>query len=105
MRSVPRTLLRHRVKVRPYLGTNAAGEVFGIPVEVRCHFEHKVKMVRNAQGEEVSSSSHYIAEPDHRPPPNSEVTTPDGDKRRVVSWDRPEWPGMPVPANTHVYLD
>jgi hypothetical protein len=98
-------MMRHRVRVRPYLGTNATGEVLGVSAEVRCHFVEKVKMVRNAQGEEVSSSSSYITTPDHSPPLNSEVTVPDGTKRRVVSLDRPTWPGMPVPANVQVYLD
>lgn len=106
MKQIPGFMMRHRVRVRPFLGTNATGEVFGPGREVRCHFTEKIKMVRNAQGEEVGSSSSYITTPDHRPPQNSEVTLPDGvTKRRVVAFERYTWPGMSVPANSQVFLD
>lgn len=105
MKQIPAFLMRHRVQVEPYLGTNAAGEVFGTAQPIRCMFTEKIKMVRNAQGESVSSSSSYITTPDHVPPENSRVLTPDGTKRRVVARDRHTWPGMQIPANTEVFLD
>jgi len=105
MKQIPGFLMRHKVYVEPFIGTNAVGEVYGTRAEVRCHFAEKIKMVRNAQGEEVSSSSSYIAAPSHRPPENSRVLTPNGDTRKVVALDHNTWPGMDVPANTTVYLD
>lgn len=97
--------MRHKVQVERYVGTNAAGEVYATGTEVKCHFVEKVKMVRNAQGEEVSSSSSYITTPDHLPPENSRVTSPRGTKRKVVAVENNTWPGMDIPANTIVYLD
>lgn len=105
MKQIPGWMMRHKVFVEPYIGTNAAGEVFGTKSGVKCHFIEKVKMVRNAQGEEVSSSSSYITVPAHSPPENSRVLVLDGTYRKVVAVERPTWPGMSVPANTTVYLD
>jgi hypothetical protein len=105
MKQIPRFMMRHRVVVEPFLGTNATGEVYGVKASVNCMFTEKVKMVRNAQGEEVSSSSSYITTPDHAPPENSRVLTPFGDVRKVVARDRATWPGMSVPANSQIYLD
>lgn len=104
MRQIPSFMLRHRVTVEPLLGSNADGEAFGQPVEVRCMFNTSAKTVVNAQGEEVTRSASYITTPDHDPPQDSRVTTPDGNTLRVVAVDRHTWPGMPVPANTEVHL-
>lgn len=105
MKQIPSFMMRHKVLVEPLLGNNATGEVFGVQVEVGCMFTEKIKMVRNAQGEEISSSSSYITTPDHLPPENSRVTVPTGEKRKIVARDRYTWPGMSVPANTQVFLD
>ncbi len=106
MRQIPGFLMRHKVVVEPFQGTNAVGEVFSAGKEISCMFGEKNQMVRNSQGEEVSSSSFYITTPDHAPPENSRVTIKHtGRTARVRAWDRPTWPGMDVPANTKVYLD
>lgn len=105
MKQVPGFMLRHEVSVEPYLGTNAVGEVFGTKVAVKCHFVEATKMVRNASGEEVGSSAHYIAPPTHKPRENSRVTVPAGDTRKVVAVNNDTWPGMNVPANSTVYVD
>lgn len=105
MKQIPGFMMRHTVTVEQYLGTNAVGEVFGLKQAVKCMFTEKIKMVRNASGEEVSSSSSYITTPDHRPAENSRVTTPNGDARKVVGIESYTWPGMSVPANSQVYLD
>lgn len=104
MREMPGFLKKHIVWVEPFLGTNSVGEVYGMKVPVRCMFADKIKMVRNANGEEVSSTSFYICTPKHRPPEGSRVTTPNGDVRSVVGLDSSTWPGMPIPANSQVYL-
>lgn len=98
-------MMRHTVVVRPFLGTNATGDVLGPEQRVKCMFTEKIKMVRNANGEDVGSSSSYITTPDHRPAENSEVLTPSGDRRRVVAFERYTWPGMNIPANSQVFLD
>jgi hypothetical protein len=98
-------MMRHNVQVENYLGTNAVGEVYGRPYEVPCMLVEQSKMVRNAQGEDVSSSSRYIAAPGHNPPENSRVTLDDGVARKVISVTRATWPKMSVPANTEVSLD
>lgn len=105
MKQIPGFMMRHRVKVEEFIGTNSVGEVYGPKVEIRCHYADKVKMVRNSSGEDVSSSSFYITTPDHRPAENSRVTTPYGDVRKVIGLDSATWPGMSVPANVQVYLD
>lgn len=106
MKQIPGFMMRHVVTVEPYVGTNAVGEVYGVGVDIKCMFVEKRKMVRNAQGEEVSSSCSYITLPEHRPPLNSRVTVKHtGDVRHVVSLDVNTWPGMSVPANSQAYLD
>lgn len=106
MKQIPGFVMRHRCVVESFLGTNAVGEVYGLPAEIRCHFIEQIKMVRNSNGEEVASSSSYTTLPTHLPPENSRVTTPlGGKKRKVVAIESNTWPGMNVPANTRVYLD
>jgi hypothetical protein len=105
MKQIPGFMMRHKAFIEPYIGANSTGEVFGTTTPVTCHFVEKVKMVRNAQGEEVTSSSSYITAPTHNPPENSRVLTPYGLTRRVVAVERNTWPDMPIPANTIVYLD
>jgi hypothetical protein len=104
MKQLPGFMMRHTVYLEPFIGTNAAGEVFGVKTPVKCHYAEKIQMVRNAQGEEVSSSSSYITTPDHRPAENSRVLTPTGVKAKVVAVENNTWPGMDVPANSKVYL-
>lgn len=104
MKQIPGFMMRHKVYIEPFLGTNAAGEVYGIRAEIRCHYAEKIQQVRNAQGEEVTSSSSYITTPDHLPKENSRVLTPTGVKAKVVAVENNTWPGMDVPANSKVYL-
>jgi len=105
VKQIPGFMMRHVVEVEPFLGTNAQGEVYGTKTEVKCHYAEKIQMVRNAQGEEVGSSSSYITLPTHRPPENSRVTTPTGVVAKVIAVENNTWPGMDVPANSKVYLD
>lgn len=106
MKQIPGFVMRHEVEVEPFLGTNAAGEVYGVKTKVKCHFVEQTKMVRNAQGEEVSSTASYVAVPTHRPPENSRVTASSGrTPGKVVAIVVNTWPGMSVPANTQVFLD
>lgn len=105
MKQVPGFIMRHKVQVEPMVGVNSTGKVYGLSTDVKCHYIEKIQMVRNPQGEEVSSSSFYITTPDHRPTQDSRVTTPNGDVRKVVALDWYTWPGMNIPANSQVYLD
>lgn len=105
MSVVPGFLLRHRVQVEEYEGSNARGDVYSAPQEVRCLMVENPRLVRNKQGDEVRSSTSYIAKPDHFPAEGSKVTTPSGDRRTVVSVKRVTAPGLPTPDNTEVFLN
>lgn len=104
MKQIPGFMMRHTIFIEPFLGTNAAGEVYGTKAQIRCHYAEKIQQVRNAQGEEVTSSSSYITTPDHIPKENSRVLTPTGVTAKVVAVENNTWPGMDVPANSKVYL-
>ncbi len=104
MSSVPNWLLRHKVQVEEYQGTGAYGDVYGAAVEVRCLVINKPKMVRNGQGEEVMSSSSYIAKPTHLPAMGSRVTMPTGERRTIIAINNVTAPGLPTPDNTEVSL-
>jgi hypothetical protein len=47
------TLYRHKVDLEPYAGSSAVGDVFDPPVELRCRFRHKTKVIRTSRGDEV----------------------------------------------------
>jgi len=106
MSTVPSWLLRHTVQVEEYLGSGAYGDQYGAPETVRCLVVDNPKMVRNGQGEEVMSSSSYIAKPTHRPAENSRVTMPlTGQRRTIVAVKIVTAPGLPTPDNTEVFLN
>lgn len=105
MSSVPLWLLRHTVQVEEYQGSGAYGDVYGAAVSVQCLIVDQIKMVRNGQGEEVQSSSSYIAKPGHTPAEGSRVTTNLGHRRTVVALTQVTAPGLPTPDNSQVYLN
>lgn len=104
MKQVPGFLLRHRVTVEAYQGASSRGDVYASAVVVRCLWDDSAQQVTTAGGEQVTSTSSYIALPAHKPPLNSRVTLPDGRITRVVKVGRVDGAGLPVPSNTQVFL-
>lgn len=95
---VPRALLPHRVTVRRYLGTGAAGPVLGDPVELRAYVEDARRLVRRGiDGVEVVSETTVYLAPlpaGEEIPPESEVTTPTRTARVITAsaFDHPAAP-------------
>lgn len=58
-----RALLGDLVTVKPYEGVTAYGKAYGDPVTVRVSADRTVKVVRNAAGEEVVSSTRLLVHP------------------------------------------
>jgi hypothetical protein len=104
VRQVPGFLLQHHVVVEPYVGSGSKGDVYGPAQTVRCLIDEKTQQVMSPGGQTVTSGSSYIARPDHRPPPNSRVTLPDGRRTTVISVARADGGRLPVPSNTQVFL-
>ncbi|MET9138904.1 hypothetical protein [Streptomyces parvulus] len=97
-------LLQHTVRVEAYLGSGSKGDVYASPETVRCLIDEKTQQVTSPGGQTVTSGSSYIARSDHRPPPNSRVTLPDGRVTTVITIARADGGRLPVPSNTQVFL-
>lgn len=103
MTRVPAVLLRHRIRIEPYLGESAYGpryadEVEGVPALV----SEAVRIVRAADGREVISTAQVIAAPDLDCPAGSRLTLPDGRLTTAINIAHHTAPGLPVPACTEV---
>ncbi|KMS71304.1 hypothetical protein ACH49_24725 [Streptomyces leeuwenhoekii] len=101
---VPTFVLQHTVQVEEYLGSGSKGDLYGPPEVVRCLLDERTQQVTSPGGEIVTSGSSYITRPDHRPPPNSRVTLPDGRRTKVITIARADGGRLPVPSNTQVFL-
>jgi hypothetical protein len=97
-------LLQHRVRVEAYVGSSSKGDLYGPAEVVRCLIDEKTQQVTSPGGQIVTSGSSYITRPDHRPPPNSRVTLPDGRVTKVITIARADGGALPVPSNTQVFL-
>lgn len=105
MRGIGR-LFTQTVTNKTYLGTGAYGEVFADPVDKACFINDSIKLVRNAQGDEVVSTARLYAPLTDFPAdppvagqyaPGSEVTV-DGLTHRVIAVARKDAAG---PASSH----
>lgn len=56
----PSTLLRHTVTIQPYQGTGGTGPVYGPPVTVRGFVDRGARLVRRADGSEVTLTATVI---------------------------------------------
>ncbi|MFD7647874.1 hypothetical protein [Streptomyces sp. KR2] len=100
---VPRYLLRHRITVEPYLGDSAYGPQHGPPVaDVPALVAETIRLVRDRQGREVTSTAQIIADPGLDCPAESLITLPDGRTTKAVSVAHHTAPGLPVPQCTEV---
>ncbi|WAL93998.1 hypothetical protein [Streptomyces sp. Je 1-369] len=100
----PRFLQRHTVLVEPFLGNSSTGSVYGPAVEVRGLLEQKTRLVRNAAGEQVTSSSTLRAPLETAAPAKSRVKLPDGRTTVVIAAVRQDGAGLPVPNHLEVQL-
>lgn len=104
--TVPRWLLRHRIKVEPYLGDFAYGQQYGPAVEdVPALVAETVRTVRDREGREVTSTAQIIAEPDLDCPAESRITLPDGRATKAITIGHHTAPGLPVPQCTEVMCE
>ncbi|WP_343242680.1 hypothetical protein [Streptomyces sp. SID8111] len=103
--NVPAWLLRHRISVEPYAGDSAYGPRYGPPVEdVPALVAFRIRVVRDREGREVTSTATIYAGPDlaAQCPPESRITLPDGRTTRVIAVAAHTAPGLPVPESTEV---
>lgn len=101
---LPAYLKRHTVTVEPLLGMGAAGPQYGPAVEVRCLLRQSTRLVRNAAGDEVTSSSTLYAPLETTAPAKSRVTLPDGRRTTVIAAVPQDGGGLPVPDHLEVQL-
>ncbi|MFF5495764.1 hypothetical protein [Streptomyces aquilus] len=100
---VPGWLLRHRITVEPYLGDSAYGPQYGPPIEdVPALVAETIRLVRDREGREVTSTAQIIAAPGLDCPAESRITLPDGRTTRAISVAHHTAPGLPVPQSTEV---
>ncbi|MFD3614432.1 hypothetical protein ACFWWT_04115 [Streptomyces sp. NPDC058676] len=102
---IPGFLLRHEVVVEPYEGDSAVGPLYGDPVAVRCFLEERNRLVRNAEGREVTSSATFYCRLDAvTAPPESRVVLPSGRQTTVVAQLPHDGGGLPTPDHLEVQL-
>lgn len=103
MARIPPFLLRHKIQIEPYTGQGGNGPTYGPPVQVKCFRDDARKLVRNAQGEQVISSSTCYCPPGTVAPPLSRVTF-DGRASYVIVTNSRDSAGMPTPDHVEVAL-
>lgn len=102
---IPGFLLRHEATVEPYLGDSGYGPQYGDAVSVRCFLEERNRLVRNAEGREVTSSSTFYCRLDAvTAPPESKVTLPGGRQTTVIAQLPHNGGGLPTPDHLEVQL-
>lgn len=100
---VPEVLLRHRVRIEPYLADTAYGPTYGPAVEaVPALVDPSPRMARAPDGREFTAAATFIAAPDLDCPLGSRITLPDGRIATATTVARHTAPGLPVPACTEV---
>jgi hypothetical protein len=105
MVTLPGLWLQHRVTVEPYEGNTAKGPAFAAPVTVRCWLEETNRMVRAADGNEVTSSAQFYCRLDALDArPESRVTLPSGRVTTVLTVARRDAGRLPLPAHLEVSL-
>lgn len=105
MSRIPGFLLRHQVTIEPYDGSSAYGPLYGAPVTVRCFLDEQTRLVRAADGHDVTSNATLYCRLDAvTAPPESRVTLPDGTQRTVVAALRRDGGGLPTPDHLELQL-
>ncbi|MFD7288959.1 hypothetical protein [Streptomyces sp. NPDC059863] len=103
MTPVPEVLLRHRIRIEPYLADTACGPIYGPAAEaVPALVDPSPRMARAPDGRGFTAAATFIAAPDLDCPLGSRITLPDGRTATALTLARHTAPGLPVPACTEV---
>jgi hypothetical protein len=107
MAGIPPWLLNRMgqdVSVEPYAGAGAYGPTYDPPATVRALVEHKRKLVRGKDGQEVVSETTIRMQLDVACPVDSRVTLSDGTKSTVLTAKPIDGGTLPVPSHLEVTL-
>lgn len=107
--TIPGWMLRRMgwdIRVEPLEGEGPYGPVFGDPVEVRALMDAKRRLVRDAEGSEVTSETTLRVRLDVADlfAVGSRVTLPDGTTPTVITTSRHDGRSLPVPSHLEVAL-
>lgn len=100
----PRFLQQHTVTVEAFLGNSSVGAMYGPAVEVLCLLEQKTRLVRDAAGEQVTSSSTFRAPLETVAPAKSRIRLPDGRQTTVIAAVPQDGGRLPTPDHLEVQL-
>jgi hypothetical protein len=95
------------VTVETYLGASAYGPRYAAAVPVRGLLERRVRVVRDKDGNEVTSSATLRTDLDRESAlvAESRVTLPDGRKAKVIGVEPQDGGGLPVPNHLEVHFE
>ena len=98
--------LGHDITVEPYTGAGGAGPTYGPPVSVRALVDSSRRLVRDADGAEVTSETTLRLSLAHADafPVGSRVTLPDTSTAEVITTARHDGRRLPVPSHLEVSL-
>lgn len=102
--NLPGHLLQHEVTVEPYTGDGAYGPTYSAATPVSCFLDEKTRMVRDAGGREVTSSSTFYCALDTVCPAESRVTLPDARRTTVIAALRRDGGTLGTPNHLEVQL-
>lgn len=103
---IPAFLLVHTVTVRPYRGQSSTGALYGDPFPLQCMAQGGPRLVRDADGAEVTSTLTLYAAPGSatKVPAGSEVTWA-GDTTTVLQAIEHDSGGLGAPDHTEVMCE
>lgn len=107
MASIPAWLLTRAgqtVTVEPYQGTGAYGDIYGPAVQVRAIVDAGRRLVRDADGREVTSETTLYAPLSTVAPAGSRITLANGTTSTVIAAKPRDGGSLPVPSHLEVVL-
>lgn len=95
----------HTATVKPWTGQSGHGPVYGPPVTMPCFIDDSLHLVRNAEGEEVVSSTVLYTDTAYASdfPVNSEVTA-NGRVSHVITLNSHDSRTLGLPDHVEVHL-
>jgi hypothetical protein len=104
MGQIPPWALVHEVAIEPFLGRNAAGPVYGPPVDHRCLISDRRQLVRAEDGRETTARHAIHLAPGVEVPLESRVTVR-GRPTTAVSVLVRDGGGLPTPDHVLVLCE
>jgi hypothetical protein len=104
MAGMPAWLLRHSVMVEAWAGEGPDGPRYAAAVAAACFLDEQTRMVRQADGTQVSSTSTAYAPLTVSAPAGSRVTLPDGRRTTVIAALRRDGGGLATPDHLEIQL-